>query len=399
MGQIYIVQAQRILAAVLLAALWIVAVPYCFAVLYSVLELQSAARAAAGSNSKLATYLVMTRATQIETLTKKIPELQAAADSTASEYSQKLDDWYSARDRLIDELALAAAKVPGMTFDPVTCLHQDNVSDHDALLKCAQPILQANAIKDGASAPLAPGAVDQSFSAQLSAALLNFEDVNRRVDAALDGRNIAQREFSDASNSLRKLVGVSGDTLLSGLPVESPTSAPNASPPAQSASSATSSDTPTNDIGAVATSYNDLKSVRLFAVLFQLPAGAVVAFFTGLMGAIGAGVYSLLRSMGAGLDAKRPDLLLLDFAARPVLGALAGFMVFFVVSAGAAFLVQPGAASATDAVNSLSPSALASLGVFAGIAAESALRWLNSKAVAFFEIADEPKTPTPAPAE
>lgn len=60
-------------------------------------------------------------------------------------------------------------------------------------------------------------------------------------------------------------------------------------------------------------------------------------------------------------------------------------MVFFVISAGAAFLVQPSGGTATDAVNSLSPAALASLGVFAGLAAEDALSWLREKASSFFQ--------------
>jgi|GEM_PF-2332378 len=398
----YFTLAQRLLAAVLLAALWIVVVPYCFAVLYSVLELQSAARSAAGSNSKLATYLVITRAKQIETLTERIPDLQKTAADAASTYSERLEDWYTARDKVIDLLAQTAATLPGLTFEPVSCLHHDDVSDHDALVKCAQPILQASAAS-AAAAPPATGPVAPSFASKLSDAMLNFEDVNRRVSAAFDSNKRAQQLFQDGTNTLKKIVGVSGDnageTLLSGTEAAPPTTAAGTQSGSQSPSSAPASgDASTNDIGAVATSYSDLKNVRLFAVLFQLPAGAVVAFFTGLMGAIGAGVYSLLRSMASGLTTEHPDLLLLDFAARPVLGALAGFMVFFVVSAGAAFLVQPGAASATDAVNSLSPSALASLGVFAGIAAESALKWLNAKAVAFFEISQDAKPPAPIPA-
>ena len=68
------------------------------------------------------------------------------------------------------------------------------------------------------------------------------------------------------------------------------------------------------------------------------------------------------------------------------MGALAGFTVFFVVAAGAAFLVQPSAKGAIDAVNNLSAPALASLGIFAGLAADNAIEWLRSKAIGFFKV-------------
>jgi hypothetical protein len=56
-----------------------------------------------------------------------------------------------------------------------------------------------------------------------------------------------------------------------------------------------------------------------------------------------------------------------------------------VISAGAAFLVQGNLGGATEAVNNLSVPALASLGVFAGLAATTAIAWLQAKAASFFK--------------
>jgi hypothetical protein len=136
-------------------------------------------------------------------------------------------------------------------------------------------------------------------------------------------------------------------------------------------------------LGQVAMSYAGLAAWPLFEHLFFLPSGAVVALFTGVMGAIGAGVYSLLTKVNEAQTAR--EGLWRRFAMRPLLGATTGFMVFFVISAGAAFLVQPNGGGAIEAVNSLSPPALASLGVFAGLAAEKALHWLKEGANSFFK--------------
>lgn len=143
-----------------------------------------------------------------------------------------------------------------------------------------------------------------------------------------------------------------------------------------------------DDQKAVALSYNKQRAIPLFEFAFFLPSGVIVASFTGLMGAIGAAVYSLYAELGmlsppAGSTA--PDRTWMGFGVRPLLGALAGFTVFFVVSAGASFLIQPQAVETTQAVNQLSPPALASLGLFAGLASENALRWLIEKANSFFK--------------
>ncbi len=117
----------------------------------------------------------------------------------------------------------------------------------------------------------------------------------------------------------------------------------------------------------------------------MFPTGVIVALFTGVMGSIGAAVRSLFNMLNPVLkNEEHAETVWQSFGIRPMLGALAGFIVYFVISAGASFLVQPTVADATTAVNNLSPSALASLGIFAGLAAEDALEWLIEKAKGFF---------------
>ena len=140
---------------------------------------------------------------------------------------------------------------------------------------------------------------------------------------------------------------------------------------------------------AVARTYNTIKGLPFLTYFFPLVSGVVVALFTGVMGAIGAGVYSLLETQRLPKDKEKFSWY--AFGVRPLLGATAGFMVFFVVSAGAVFFLQaPPGGSATEAVNSLSPAALASLGAFAGLSSDKALKWLTSKAESFFEIPETP---------
>jgi len=139
-----------------------------------------------------------------------------------------------------------------------------------------------------------------------------------------------------------------------------------------------------NPLTAVAEAYSRLNEIPLLFIIFILPPGVAVAFFTALMGSIGA----MVSSLGAWLLDTQPKSITIDqvLFLKPILGALAGFTVFFVISAGAAFLVQPGAKGAIDAVNNLSAPALASLGIFAGLAADNAINWLKSKAVGFFKV-------------
>jgi hypothetical protein len=141
-----------------------------------------------------------------------------------------------------------------------------------------------------------------------------------------------------------------------------------------------------NPVYPVAETYRTIQ-LPLFQQLFVLPQGVIVAFFTALMAALGAGVSSLVKIVAnVKTEEETPRYLFRLFAFAPLLGGLAGFMVYFVVSAGAAFLIQGDLGAASQAVNNLSVPALASLGVFAGLAASDAIAWLQAKAATFFKL-------------
>ena len=123
-----------------------------------------------------------------------------------------------------------------------------------------------------------------------------------------------------------------------------------------------------------------------FRLIFVLPQGVVVACFTSVMAALGAAVAALielLKPTNNAADDKSAAFRGILYA--PLVGGLTGFLVYFVVSAGTAFLVQPAPADPAQASNSLSAPALASLGILAGLAAENAIGWLQRKAGAFFK--------------
>jgi hypothetical protein len=158
----------------------------------------------------------------------------------------------------------------------------------------------------------------------------------------------------------------------------------NARGPALSSAVATEAELRKNPLYQVAQAYRKI-DLPLFPKVFALPQGVTVACFTSLVAALGAAVASLLgvlRSEKTRLDA---DQTVKAFFISPLIGALAGFMVYFVISAGTAFLVQPGSGGSTETVSNLSAPALASLGVFAGLAGETAFGWLQAKAAAFFK--------------
>jgi hypothetical protein len=118
-------------------------------------------------------------------------------------------------------------------------------------------------------------------------------------------------------------------------------------------------------------------------LVFALPQGVVVACFTSLMAMLGTGVASLIKFRRSKAVTRRMDALKSSLVA-PLVGGLTGFMVYFVVSAGTAVLVQPSPSDSAQPISNLSAPALASLGIFAGLAAEQAIAWLQQKASAFF---------------
>ena len=415
---------------------WFLLVPYLFMLLYSVLELQSAARAATGANGKLATYIVMKRAAQILPLEQDLAILASEISIDRGKYGEASAAVTVQQEQFIDDLTLFAAGLKSADNHACATGDTDRLDhpDHDIILTCARslisrayPELQAgqDLVVQGTTSIKEHVQFLQDGLARLHDNLTKYESAYGRLGVASGTLVDARRRYVAKANAYRSLLGA-GDSaavgiidptitdearqyestltaassttgpLAVGASLGAATPSPNAAPPANAPATAA----PIDGIGAVATSYNNMVSMFLFERLFRLPPGVVVAFFTALMGALGACVYSLLSQV---LSTPKADDVWAGWGAygvRPMLGAMAGFMVFFVVSAGTAFLVQPGATSATDAVNSLSAPALASLGVFAGVAAERALKWLNEKATAFFETKGEaegaPARSTPA---
>ncbi len=346
-------------------------------VLYTVIEVQASAKAAAGKDSRLATFLVRSQAKQIDdqdsartALLPQVDEAEDARDNANDKYFQACGDF-------LTDIKLAGGEALGSNVPAASgdCVRLDTVTAYYA--QVLSGITMAKAAGNSLIAKTDFERKLTNLDIEHKLVETDFEDSaknNRIANRKKNALMFAERRYDD----LVKL-----DTASAQAPapaVNNPAAAPEA------AGAAT--------LGSVAVTYNQLSSLPFFRALFELPSGVIVAFFTAIMGSIGAAVFSLLddiqqrRLMKEGFI-RDISWMWVSYASRPLLGAMAGFMVFFVISAGAAFLIQPGTINATDAVNALSPPALASLGVFAGLAAENALRWLKEKASAFFKTADD----------
>jgi len=348
----------RIANRVLLGFVWFVLVPVIFAFFYTVIETQSAARVAVGANSRLAPFT-------ISRLADRLTALEAEIERTSQELTV-LDEKIRAAKVKVDEAkeeSTAAINSVWITFR--------NAQPTCELEQCLADIVTDNDQHDwaeGAEIPKRVAAAQRLYDAYRNAQFISDDlvDRNGHAETALA---TARAEYNGTK------LPASPDPAQADQadqPVVGPVGAAQAS---------------TEDQKAVALSFNKQRhAIPLFEFAFFLPSGVIVASFTGLMGAIGAAVYSLYVELGMLAAPKgEPDRTWMAFGVRPLLGALAGFTVFFVISAGASFLIQPQAAEATQAVNQLSPPALASLGLFAGLASENALKWLVEKANSFFK--------------
>ena len=333
-----------ILSKALLLLIWAALMPLAFVALYTTIEVQSAAKAAGGTDAKLATYAVTSLAQNIRDYHAEVRNLRNQTFGLQVQVDEKNDAWATAQQNLIEAIVVVAAELS--TPLPIDCS-----KDVEATKACYLRIETAG---------FAPTLDDPSHPNTIREEVTKIRPLMSAFQQADNERNQKTKEFSRVS-ALYDGERAKYDALIDPKAPEK--------------------------INAVALTYNSMESLPLFWYLFPLPSGVVVAFFTAVMGAIGAAVYSLLAETTVQAPSERFSWY--AYGARPFLGAMAGFMVFFVISAGAAFLVTPsGNGAASDAVNSLSPPALASLGVFAGLAAEKALKWLNVKAGSFFETDD-----------
>jgi hypothetical protein len=336
----------QIVNRLLLGFVWFVCVPAIFAFFYTVIETQSAARVAVGANSRLAPFTISRLAGRLNVLEKEIAD-------TSSELTRLDQEIRQAQEKVDSTKRKGAAAI-----NAVWITLYDAQPTCDPIEKCLDDIVTKMEQRDWAPGDEIPKRVKlaQDLYGDYHGALFTLNDLEDRNHHAEIALAAAKAEYHGAQ-------------------APKPTDPPD--PTADGANDGGDAavenpsldDGSTDDQKAVALSYNKQRAIPLFAFAFFLPSGVIVASFTGLMGAIGAAVYSLYVELGVLAAPKGPlasDRTWMAFGVRPLLGALAGFTVFFVISAGASFLIQPQAVEATQAVNQLSPPALASLGLFAG---------------------------------
>lgn len=348
----------RIANRVLLGLVWFVLVPAIFAFFYTVIETQSAARVAVGANSRLAPFT-------ISRLADRLTALEAEIERTSQELT--------ALDEKIRGSAVSTDQAKQRSTAAINSvwISLRGTQPNCELEACLTDIITDSEQRtwgEGAEIPKRVATAQRLYEAYRAEQFRGAElvDRNGHAKAALAAAKAEYNGTKPPASTDQTDQADQADQ-----PVTGPVGADEGS---------------TEDQKAVALSFNKQRAIPLFEFAFFLPSGVIVASFTGLMGAIGAAVYSLYVELGMLAAPKgEPDRTWMAFGIRPLLGALAGFTVFFVISAGASFLIQPQATEATQAVNQLSPPALASLGLFAGLASENALKWLVEKANSFFK--------------
>lgn len=314
---------------------WILLMPVAFVTFYSVVELQSAARAASDKDPRLAMLHTLSLAQKLDIQNwNGQPKLHG-------EIREKRNVWLMSRSN-VRYAAIDILTSRGVKQASATC-----TAPQETITKCVTH-------SDG------------------SACLADWMIVQKCYDNALQLDGITAKE----KDSLRGLMQ-------------------NARQEGFEYNRLVARWTEVNDLGQssllpVAEALRQPWTKQLLQFVFALPQGAVVACFTSLMAVLGAGVASLIKLQrsrrGARTDAIK------SFLVAPLIGGLTGFMVYFVVSAGTAIFVQPSPSDAAQPAANLSAPALASLGVLAGLAAEQAISWLQQKASAFFGHADPAET-------
>jgi len=348
--------------------LWGLAAPLVFTALYSVIEIQGAARASATGDGRLADLQVVGLARDLQKNRAEADAIESQLNGERAQLAKVLPLIDAAKIKLDQNRGVVRAETLELAARyglPITqaqcvapaevlgqCAHKQDDSacaaDWQLATSCYYRLM-ASAGTPGLRGDAGFETALEGLSATMTAA----RDAGYAYNGYAKAYNAALARTVEAKGSLEAL----DPTKLAG---------------------------PQNgQMLGVAQAYLVLNRVPLLVKLFLLPPGVSVALFTALMGALGA-LVGALSSRFSPASPKSPAAHEIAFV-KPALGGMAGFTVFFVVSAGAAFLVQPGAKGAADAVNSLSAPALASLGIFAGLAADSAIEWLKTRAAAFFK--------------
>ncbi|HYE27258.1 MAG TPA: hypothetical protein VEA61_03350 [Allosphingosinicella sp.] len=334
--------ARMIATAVVLGLVWFALVPLAFVTFYSALEMHSAARAAYDNgDARLATYRVVTLANDL-----------AAAEEEARNHTKLTHDRQVALQELFEE--------------------------RDAMRRAAVSILTTAGVRNASRQCTAPAA--ERKLCQLDRKLEHCTaDWQLIIDCSEQAAQLSQGR-TDLSPKAANLDAAQRKAIEKSVAVNRISASLRQSSAKREQLTAALKD----PLRPVAESYRSIE-LPAFRWLFALPQGVVVAVFTALMASIGAAVGSLVTLLRRRRESPDEESYYFRaFIASPLLGALTGFMVYFVVSAGTAFLVPETQATAVSAVNNLSVPALASLGVFAGLGAESAIAWLTRKAKGFF---------------
>jgi len=341
---------RRVVVAGWLAVLWFAVAPFAFLTLYYTLQVQAAAREVIPEGG-VPTLTIAATARQIEALEKDRGVLQHKLSSLNDKETKDHLDYVIARNQFVDDL-ITIGSLARVAFDPARCRAVDGgVSGRDAAFVCHDLILPQVLARLGGMKPedravLSPriDVIQQEFSA-----FLRFSETSQSQRDEMKTLSAALVANDQATKAL---------TLGEG-----------------------------EKVYRVVRLYREAeKRASWFPQVFLVPDGVAISTFTGVMGAIGAAVYSLflsVRRRAAAADGER-DTMVRSYLTRPLLGALAGFMVYFVLSAGASVLLSREGASEAAAV-SLSPAALASLGLLAGMAAENAMLWLAENASKLFK--------------
>jgi hypothetical protein len=332
MGGAMNISAKAVWLAVFL--IWVMVIPLGFVTLYSVIEMQAAARSVARNDTRLATLRTIR-------LARRLDEADLGGSRGEMLSAQR-------HARLVG-LFEARGAVRASAIDLLS-LH--GVVGATALCTAPAGILKACQIDKNLEACTTDWTATTSCYEQALAKSRGTEADGPATSAMRREMRDARRrgfEFNEISARLRDSAVIENDALV-----------------------------------PVAEAYRTVH-LPLFKFWFGLPQGVVVACFTSVMAALGAGVSSLIGVWRRRGPEQSPDDLLRSFLFSPVVGGLTGFMVYFVVSAGTAFLVQPAPADPAQlAASNLSAPALASLGLLAGLAAENSILWMRAKAAAVF---------------
>lgn len=380
-----------------LVIVWWVLAPLLFILLYSVIETHAAARAAVGSSSRIAPFTISNAAKDIRAIEKQLKDKEDELARLVREQTKATSAYEEASIKA--EMALSTLTSNfAVDRDPAVPL----CGEDDLLDECL-----AKLIPIARNSPWAEDDAVQNEIEAASSAIVQYRvtvNASDRFDMSVNALRLGiaglRAKLEGKAVSYNAYTGhvIPADSVTN---VQSAPATPNAAED-EDRRDAGADDTAgpvvgTDSVRAVALSYNRQRELLPpFESLFLLPPGVIVAFFTALMGALGAAVFSLLGDLKTLEQARASSWQ--RYGVTPVLGALAGFTVYFVVAAGATFLIQPGSVEATGAVNQLSPAALASLGIFAGLAAPQAMEWLVEKArTAFQTNANDQKQPSPQP--